>query len=100
MHEHQVFALPELGVDRAAHERVAAGAFAGWLLSGSGVVAGTSRDQAGDERSEQGFAASTRIVHELEEAEVKRQLLLRDAAVRVQPGTQQGPEAFMWTALE
>jgi len=55
-------------------------------LSGSEVVLGTSRNQAGDERAEQGFAASTRVVHELEEAEVERQLLLRDAAVRAKPG--------------
>ncbi len=34
------------------------------LLSGSGVVAGTSRDQAGDEGAKQGFAASPSIVHE------------------------------------
>ena len=31
---------------------------------------------------------------ELEEAEVERQLLLRDAAVRAQPGAQQRPEAL------
>jgi len=64
------------------------------LLSGFGVVAGTSRDQGCDEGAEQGFAASARVVHELEEAEVKRQLVLRDAAVRSQPGAQQRPEAL------
>ena len=42
-----------------------------WLLLGSGVV-GSSHNQAGDQGAEQGFAASARIVHELEEAEVKR----------------------------
>ena len=55
------------------------------LLLGSGVVVSSSRNQAGDESAEQGFAASARVVHELEEAEVKRQLVLRDAAVRSQP---------------
>src|SRR4051794_37755375 len=35
-----------------------------------------SCDQGGDEGSEQGFAALARIVHELEEAEVERQLVL------------------------
>ena len=44
------------------------------------------------ERAEQGLATSARVVHELEEAEVKRQLVLRDAAVRAQPGAQQRPE--------
>ncbi len=62
------------------------------LLSGSGVVAGTSRDQAGDEGVKQGFAASARVVHELKEAEVERQLVLRDTPMRAQPGAQQRPE--------
>src|SRR3712207_9557499 len=66
----------------------------GWLLSGSRVVMGTSRHQGGDKGSEQGFAAAAGVVHELEEAEVERQLLLRDAPVRAEPGAQQRPEAF------
>ena len=53
---------------------------------GSGVVPGLSRNQASDERAEQGFAASTRVVHELEETEMERQFVLRDAAMRAQPG--------------
>ena len=48
-----------------------------------------SCDQGGDEGSEQGFAASAGVVHELEEAEIERQLVLRDAAMRAQPGAQQ-----------
>ncbi len=64
----------------------------GWLLLGSGVVTCPSRHQAGDERSEQGFAASACVVHELEEAEIKRQLVLRNASMRAKPGTQQRPE--------
>jgi len=35
---------------------------------GSGVVVSSSCNQAGDEGAEQGFAASARVVHELEEA--------------------------------
>ena len=42
------------------------------LLLGSGVVVGSSHNQAGDQGAEQGFAASACIVHELEEAEIKR----------------------------
>jgi hypothetical protein len=61
------------------------------LLAGSGVVMGTSRHQGGDKGSEQGFAAAAGVVHELEESEVERQLVLRDAPVRAQPGAQQGP---------
>src|SRR3954451_14272636 len=61
------------------------------LLAGSGVVMGTSRHQGGDKGSEQGFAAAAGVMHELEESEVERQLLLRDAPVRAQPGAQQGP---------
>src|ERR671914_1414913 len=53
-----------------------------------------SCDQGGDEGSEQSFAAAARVVHELEKAEVERQLVLRDAAVRAQPGAQQRPEAL------
>jgi len=59
-----------------------------WLLLGSGVVPGGSRNQAGDEGAEQGFAASARVVHELEETWIKRQLVLRDAPMRAQPGAQ------------
>ncbi len=65
-----------------------------WLLLGSGVVAGPSRHQAHDEGAEQGLAASACVVHELEEAEIERQLVLRDAAMRTQPGTQQRPKSF------
>ena len=63
-------------------------------MSGSGVVAGPSHDQGCDERAEEGFAASARVVHELEEAEVERQLVLRDAVMRAKPGAQERPEAF------
>ncbi len=59
------------------------------FLLGSGVVLGSSRDQPGDERAEQGFAASACVVHELEEDEVKRQLVLRDTPMRAWPGAQQ-----------
>jgi len=37
------------------------------LLLGSGVVTGSSCNQACDQGTEQGFAASARVVHELEE---------------------------------
>ena len=60
-------------------------------LIGFWVMLGLSRNQAGDKGAEQGFAASARVVHELEEAETKQRLVLRDAAVRAQPGAQQGP---------
>ena len=46
-----------------------------------------SRYQSCNEGSEQGFAASASVVHELEGAEVERQLVLRDAPMRSQPGT-------------
>src|SRR5215204_2209517 len=53
-----------------------------------------SYDQGGDERAEQGFAATACVVHILEEAEVVRQLFLRDTAMRAEPGAQQGPETL------
>src|SRR3712207_8207354 len=43
-----------------------------------------SRHQGGDEGSEQSSSAAG-VVHELEKAEIERQLLLRDAPVRPQP---------------
>jgi hypothetical protein len=49
-----------------------------WLFSGSGVLGGSpSYHQGSDQLAEQGFAAAAGVVHELEEAEVERQLLLR-----------------------
>ena len=53
-----------------------------------------SRDQGGDEGSEEGFSASAGVVDELEKAEIDRQFLLRDASVRTQPGAEQRPEAL------
>jgi len=72
--------------DRRRGEDRLVGPYRKRLILGSGVVTGPSRNQAGDECAEQGFAASARIVHELEEAKIKGQLVLRDAAVRAQPG--------------
>ena len=53
---------------------------------GSGMLVSSLRNQAGDEDTKQGFATSARVVYELEEAEVERQLVLRDAAMQAQPG--------------
>src|SRR3954449_1296696 len=64
------------------------------LLSGFGVVSIGLGDQACDEGAEERLAAATSVVDELEEAEIGRQLLLRDATVRPEPGTQQRPEAL------
>jgi hypothetical protein len=84
----------------------------GRLLLGSGVVASAlktrcssgsggfrgggdaSCHQPGYERAEQGSAAAARVVHELEEAKVEGKLVLRDAPMGTQPGTQERPKAF------
>jgi len=58
----------------------------------SGMVRSSSRNEVCDEGAEQGVAASTRVVHKLEEAEIKGQLVLRDAPVWAQPGAQQRPK--------
>ena len=63
-------------------------------LVGFWGVGSGSCDQGGDERAKQGFAATACVVHELEETEVERQLVLRDAPVRAEPGAQEGPEPF------
>jgi hypothetical protein len=47
---------------------------------------GTSHDQSRDEGSKESFASAPGVMHELEEAEIQRQLLLRDAPVWPQPG--------------
>jgi hypothetical protein len=46
---------------------------------------GQLRQQNGEEGREQAFAAYSGVVHELEEPQVQRQLLLRDAAMGAQP---------------
>src|SRR5690349_19408021 len=53
---------------------------------------GASRHQGSDELAEEGPVPAPGVVHELEEGEVEGQLLLRDAAVRPQPGAQQRPD--------
>src|SRR3954462_2509508 len=52
---------------------------------------GSSHDQSRDENAQESFAPARGVVHELEEAEIQRQLLLRDTAVWPQPGAEQGP---------
>src|SRR5215213_1033937 len=58
---------------------------------GGGAV---SCNQACDKGAEQGSPTPARVVDELEEAEIERQLVLREAPVRAEPGAQQGPEPF------
>src|SRR4051812_16774125 len=58
---------------------------------GGGAV---SRNQACDKGAEQGSPTPARVVYELEEAEIERQLVLRDAPVWAEPGAQQRPEPF------
>src|SRR5689334_22175823 len=53
-----------------------------------------SRDQGCDKGAEQGSPTPARVVNELEETEIERQLVLREAPVRAQPGAQEGPEPF------
>src|SRR5690349_6341850 len=57
-------------------------------------MAGTSPHQGGDELAGEGPAAAPRVVHELEGAEVERQLLPRDAPMGPEPGAQQRPDPF------
>ena len=47
-----------------------------------------------NEGAEQGFDAAACVMRELEETEIKRQLVLRDAKVGAQPGSQQRPKAL------
>jgi hypothetical protein len=63
------------------------------VVAPSGIVEGSFRNpgcwmvgaschQGGDKFAEEGFAAAAGVMHELEEVEIERQLLLRDAAMR------------------
>src|SRR3954466_11915741 len=65
-----------------------------WLLPGFGVGTGPSGDEARDEGAEESFAPAACVVHELEEAEIERQLVLRDTPVWAEPGAQQRPETL------
>ena len=58
-----------------------------WLLSGSGVMGSITRPERRQGRRE-GLCRGAGVVHELEEAEIQRQLLLRDTPVRAEPGAQ------------
>jgi hypothetical protein len=60
------------------------------LIMGFGLLA----EEQPQEGFEESLSAIFGVVNELEEAEVERKTLLGDAAVRPQPGAQQGPEAF------
>jgi hypothetical protein len=51
-------------------------------------------DQQFQERSEQAFAPNADVMHELKEAQVERQLFLRNSSMGSQPGTHQGPETL------
>src|SRR5215207_164696 len=63
------------------------------LVGFRGGVTG-SRNQACDKGAEQGSPTPARIVNELEEATIERQLVLRDAPMRAEPGAQQRPETL------
>src|SRR3954470_6076916 len=58
---------------------------------GGGAV---SCNQACDKGAEQGSPTPARVVYELEESKIERQLVLRDAPMRAEPGAQQRPEPF------
>ena len=49
---------------------------------------GPIHDQSGDKGAAEGFAAVPGVVHELEEADIERQFLLRDTPMRAEPGAQ------------
>src|SRR3954452_2088610 len=53
-----------------------------------------SRDDRRYKRGEEGLPPPARVVHDLEEGEVERQLLLRDPTMRAEPGAQQRPDAL------
>src|SRR4051812_666871 len=65
-----------------------------WLILGFGVLDPVSGDQGADQRAEESLASFTRVMDELKEPEIDREFLLRNAAMRPQPGAKQGPATF------
>ena len=53
-----------------------------------------SGDQGADQRAEESLASFTRVMDELKEPEIEGEFLLRNAAMRPQPGAQQGPKTL------
>jgi hypothetical protein len=74
-------------------ERQFFGRTARWLILGFGVLDLVSGDQCADQRAEEGFSSSTRIMDELKEPKIKGEFLLRNAAMRPQPGAKQRPKS-------
>jgi hypothetical protein len=60
-----------------------------WLILGFGVLDLVSGDQGADQRAEKSLASFARVMDELEEPEVDREFLLRNAAMRPHPGAKQ-----------
>src|SRR3954471_24908323 len=60
----------------------------------SSGVSGSWPNHELDQGLEKRLAPLPHVVHELEEAQVQRQLLLRDPPMRTKPGAQQRPEAL------
>ena len=71
-----------LAAEPAADAQRAAMASGSYWVPGWWIVSSDNRLHQG---AKQGFAALTGVVHELEEAEIQRQLVLRDTPVRTQP---------------
>src|SRR4051812_43098084 len=59
------------------------------LILGFGVLDPVSGDQGANQRAEESFSPSARVMDELKEPKIEREFLLRNAAMRPQPGPQQ-----------
>lgn len=59
------------------------------LILGFGVLDLVSGNQGADQRTEESLASFARVMDELEEPEIDREFLLRNAAMRPQPGAKQ-----------
>src|SRR4051812_47275700 len=64
------------------------------LILGFGVLDPVSGDQGADQGAEESFSPFARVMDELKEPKIDRELLPRDAAMRPQPRAKQGPKAF------
>jgi hypothetical protein len=59
------------------------------LILGFGVLDLVSSDQGADQRAEESLASFARVMDELKEPKIEGEFLLRNAAMRPQPGAQQ-----------
>src|SRR5512135_2423878 len=76
----------------SSRTKVACSRACSWIVFGSSGIPGCYKEA--EHCLQHRLATPSEVVHELEETQVDRQLLLRDPTMRAEPRPQQGPEPF------